>query len=501
MFPFFSLETLIEQASANLIEVQSKHVLDLEEMQRKQEEQMNAEKETIRNQFELLTNSFQQKEVEYQERINVFIKDKECSDAKQDEVEQKLKDLQGEVEKVSTNNRDLDSQLKEASRKLQEKDSSLETELQKLTDQLSKKSNEIQQLTCDKLELEDKISNDEAKKKKTHDAEVETLKKKIEDISKSLNLSLSNAKRIESESCKSEEKLQKSLDDQKKLETQNKKLSKQLEKLRTELDNLKTEAAKSGENPWEDEEWDGLTAAEKYEMLKHELVPAQQARLSKLCIDELQQNLEDTKNSLTSALVEKENMRADITKLEGKICYLEKSSSSSVPESDLKPALTTSSIVAPSKFKAPSTRSKKETTLKTSQVDFSTSKKEIMISKETRSVKKEENKDNKDVSTKKEELTNRRRSARSASSLANYMIAESMVQEPEETKKRSRRPEDGGSSKKSKKPKETVDEREPLSSMTNSPCKKTSSSTISSSLRGSRSKTAQKRNPEECKQQ
>ena len=38
------------------------------------------------------------------------------------------------------------------------------------------------------------------------------------------------------------------------------------------------EAEKASKNPWEDEEWEGLTPAEMYEMMKNELVPAQQAR-------------------------------------------------------------------------------------------------------------------------------------------------------------------------------------------------------------------------------
>lgn len=62
------------------------------------------------------------------------------------------------------------------------------------------------------------------------------------------------------------------------VEKQNKKLSKQMDKIKGELDAVSQEADRASHNPWEDAEWEGLTAAEKYDMLKHDLVPAQLAR-------------------------------------------------------------------------------------------------------------------------------------------------------------------------------------------------------------------------------
>ena len=58
----------------------------------------------------------------------------------------------------------------------------------------------------------------------------------------------------------------------------NKKLDKQMDLLKHELAEYAAEAEKASKNPWEDEEWEGLTPAEMYEMMKNELVPAQQAR-------------------------------------------------------------------------------------------------------------------------------------------------------------------------------------------------------------------------------
>ena len=96
--------------------------------------------------------------------------------------------------------------------------------------------------------------------------------------------------------------------------------------------------------------------------------------------------------------------------------------------------------------------------------------------------------------------SSRRRSTRSASSLANYRIAEALSPGPEEEKKRSRsalRPESSEVKKVKimEEPETEKGEREPLGCVTNSPVK-------AASIRSSRAKAgAQRRNPEECKQQ
>ena len=106
----------------------------------------------------------------------------------------------------------------------------------------------------------------------------------------------------------------------------------------------------------------------------------------------------------------------------------------------------------------------------------------------------------KKVEEEKPADSSRRRSSRSASSLANYRIAEALSPGPDEEKKRSRsglRPESSEVKKvKTMEEHETEKgEREPLVCVTNSPVK-------AASIRSSRAKTgAQRRNPEECKQQ
>ena len=165
------------------------------------------------------------------------------------------------------------------------------------------------------------------------------------------------------------------------------KFKKQSATLKQKLDEIALEATKASENPWEDEDWEGLTALEKFEMLKAELVPAQQARLSKMCLEELTSQLEESKNCLTKSLLEKETLREDVKKLETKLHFLENP-----------------------KIVAPAGESK-------TQVP----QKKVQEKVEAVSV------------------SGRRRSSRSASSLAHYKITESLNEQEENPKKRKAR--------------------------------------------------------------
>merc|ERR1711902_97046 len=98
----------------------------------------------------------------------------------------------------------------------------------------------------------------------------------------------------------------------------------------------------------------------------------------------------------------------------------------------------------------------------------------------------------------------RRRSTRSASSLANYMIAESLSTAEENTNKKRARVDTAEDNNTKATVKKTgagsgalavVEEREPLGCVTNSPVKTQQKRTTRASRGG------QKRNPEECKQQ
>ena len=164
-----------------------------------------------------------------------------------------------------------------------------------------------------------------------------------------------------------------------------KKLKKQSATLKQKLEEIAVEATKASENPWEDEDWEGLSALEKFEMLKHELVPAQQARLSKMCLEELTDQLEESKNCLTKSLLEKETLREDVKKLETKLHFLENP-----------------------KIEAPTEKTKTEA-------------------------------QQKKVPEKVESASGRRRSTRSASSLAPYKISETLTEGEESPKKRKAR--------------------------------------------------------------
>ena len=194
---------------------------------------------------------------------------------------------------------------------------------------------------------------------------------------------------------------------------------------------MSAETNASSKSPWEDPELEDLTAVEKYEMLKNELVPAQQARLSKLCISELEKQLEETKNLLTKALIEKESVRDALKKLETKVHFL----SNPKVEVPVKPSKGTKATVQPK-----------------------------------RTAERPE---------RPEPVTTRRRSTRSASSLAHYKITEALSPTVESPKKRKavrdlNEPIAEKRAHKETAPATSVEERGALGCITNSPAKSSS---------------------------
>ena len=188
---------------------------------------------------------------------------------------------------------------------------------------------------------------------------------------------------------------------------------------------MSAETNAASKSPWEDPELEDLTAVEKYEMLKNELVPAQQARLSKLCISELEKQLEETKNLLTKALIEKEAVRDALKKLETKVHFL----SNPKVEVPVKPSKGTKATVQPKR-----------------------------------------------TAERPEPVTTRRRSTRSASSLANYKITEALSPTLESPKKRKavrdlNEPIAEKRAHKETAPAASVEERGALGCLTNSPAK------------------------------
>ena len=77
---------------------------------------------------------------------------------------------------------------------------------------------------------------------------------------------------------KLDHKLVESLKEKKQSDEVNQNLKRQIDSAKKEIQHFHIEAEKSIENPWETEEWEGLSACEVFDIIKHELVPAQQAR-------------------------------------------------------------------------------------------------------------------------------------------------------------------------------------------------------------------------------
>ena len=214
-------------------------------------------------------------------------------------------------------------------------------------------------------------------------------------------------------------------------------------------------------------------------------------------------------------------MKADLRKLEAKICFLEKNPSQTEDQVTTIKSNVKATLIAPSKLGA-SNRGKQSTSIPTPSKKATARPTGRKVLEETSALKSEEKSSepkaketllksvNEPASSKTltksiptEQIKadkSRRRSTRTASSLANYMIAEALSPDVDNLKKRSASRTDGNAS--AKKARKTIDDvvtkeedRDPLGCVTNSPCKK------SSSNRSRVPRNGQKRNPEECKQQ
>jgi len=362
-------------------------------------------------------------------------------------------------------------------------------------------------ISCIEKEKESLLSdNVTLKQDMKHNSDLDNNREEAEKLKKKLNLALSNAKQLEAEYSELDSVLKAAEEEKNDLSESNAKLTKQISSLKAEIQTFNLEAEKSIKNPWEGEEWEGLTACEIYDMMKHDLVPAQQARLSKLCIEELEKQLEENKNILMRVLAEKAELVKVKTKLDAKVCFLENSSSEGLSDSN---------------------QSAKNSTLDDSEITFKTI--------ENPKLKTEDSFQTPDTSR------NLRRSSRSASKLASISLLKTPDHPPEDVKRSANtigKEEDAEKRIKMKttdtdspakvvkvpkkqnliKPsklaeKPAVEDRDPLSCVTNSPGKIKPSATKGvtktdqklglsrgSSLRQD-SMRGRKKNPEECKQQ
>ena len=277
------------------------------------EEKLNTEKQNIKVQFEKLTETFQLQQNEIASQVEKLQFEKS-------NLETKITEL---TDSTNSNTNDLKRKLEEriqANKNYQAEISNLEKENAQLKSEQEQLKNDRDSSEIDMKSLNSKVSdyieqiNILEMKRDEHEAEMRTHKKEMEkliatqkdgdkqvaeseDLKKKLKLSINNAKRLEEEVIiyfifpfstfiqfhifqfsQLDEKLSQANDEKKEIQSQNKKLHKQMDKLKVELDQYSVEAAQASNNPWESEEWEGLTAVEKYQIMKNELVPAQLAR-------------------------------------------------------------------------------------------------------------------------------------------------------------------------------------------------------------------------------
>ena len=101
-------------------------------------------------------------------------------------------------------------------------------------------------------------------------------------------------------------------------------LARKVELLKEEAEKLGEEAERARLSPWEAEEWGELTKLEVLDVMKVDLVPAQQARLAMACLGELKEAKEKVIGSLATALDTIAQLTAEKTKLEETVCLLDR---------------------------------------------------------------------------------------------------------------------------------------------------------------------------------
>lgn len=145
-----------------------------------------------------------------------------------------------------------------------------------------------------------------------------------------LQLSISNAKKKEEEFSQMEslltsfEQENTTLKESKTtLKRSSSRLMKQMETLKSDLGKFNDEAVKASASPWEEDDWEGLSYMEIYNMMKDELVPAQQARLGRQCIKEMEDKVKEEQNLFIKAAAEIATLKDLNRKLDAKIIFLE----------------------------------------------------------------------------------------------------------------------------------------------------------------------------------
>ena len=368
----------------------------------------------------------------------------------QEQLESTLAEVT-EVEKQRDSVNDECDKLGKIKQALEKENDALNSKVGKINSALEKSElhkdsllTEIKTLQFQKDKCEKVIQDIEAKlldqeKTKVSLAEMEELKRKLQ-------FSISNAKRLEKEHDTTEGLLVASEEVKAALKTSSARLLKQLELLRKDVDRFAREAEQASSSPWTSEEWEGLTSLEMFNMMKGELVPAQQARLATMAIEELEKELGDGKTDFLRVVEQLQEVKKEKTKLEAKVCFLENVPISSIEQKDVKsmpaPAMpgtsrpTTATAVAPvksivsksliapaklsksTKHEIPGVRPFTPKSLKTvSKLSRSSRKNSSNISKQSK-----DSSNISDVSQSSSDNSSLRRSSRSASKLANLSL-------------------------------------------------------------------------------
>ena len=268
-----------------LTELESKHTNDLK-----------AEKEMIQQQFETMTKNFEEEKGSMTKELLDQTSALENSKRELTSCEQREKVLE-------TSSQELSAQLTQ-----------LQQDMTKISKDHEIMVTSVKTLEQSEMELKQKLEESRAN---SVTAEKHTsVKELLTSTIRECDILKEKKKEIQAQANKAE-KVSKAVE--KELARQ----TKHVTELRTELSRHQKEAELASSNPWESPDWEGLSSTEIWDVLKPELVPAQQARILKLCLEQLEKELNESKKDFLKAVVEVSSVMEEKTKLEAKICVLE----------------------------------------------------------------------------------------------------------------------------------------------------------------------------------
>ena len=223
------METSLKNKSAELDQLiltsdndSKRHFAEVNSIKKNYEDIIAAEKETIRSQFEKLSEDFQSREICLHQKLEE--REKDC-----DSLKKKLEESEASISSASTefnlqieelnseskSHKTMAENLKTELKNLTAEYKTNQTELDDLKQRILSKNEEVQKLTAEKLdkaklfdeqrvELENEIQSlktavENLEKLNVNNEKLAEKQKQLDDLTKKLHLSTSNAKKIESE--------------------------------------------------------------------------------------------------------------------------------------------------------------------------------------------------------------------------------------------------------------------------------------------------------------